>query len=296
MGGFLVGRFLAVGVCLALVGGCQFVPVVSEAEPEVGGEALGDFRVEVLAAVAELAVAQAELKAAQAEAARVQALGLAELRRVILRQEEGGAFLGRQLAFQVEQLGDLLAPGFKSGVEQAVVTGDGKLLLGEQEWVLLVREGLVLPARVDSGAQTSSLHGVNLLVFERDGLPWVRFDTAFEREGAVVEVAGIEAPLVRRVSVAQAAGFEERLVVGLVMQLGALRQVVEFTLTDRGHLAFPVLLGRRFFMDIAVIDVSQSYVQGLPEVVDLRGDGGVDLEGAPVDGDAVPLIIKEGGL
>lgn len=118
MGGFLVGRFLAVGVCLALVGGCQFVPVVSEAEPEVGGEALGEFRVEVLAAVAELAVAQAELKAAQAEAVRMQASGLAELRGVILRQEEGELFWGGSWLFRWSSWGICWRLGLSRGLSR----------------------------------------------------------------------------------------------------------------------------------------------------------------------------------
>lgn len=68
-------------------------------------------------------------------------------------------------------------------------------------------------------------------------------------------------------NVIQASGIESRPVISLPLQLGGLTQNVEFTLTNRGNLTFPVLLGRRFFMDIAVIDVSKTYVQGKPEIV-----------------------------
>ncbi|WP_228012673.1 RimK/LysX family protein, partial [Vibrio sp. OPT18] len=40
-----------------------------------------------------------------------------------------------------------------------------------------------------------------------------------------------------------------------------LKDKTEFTLADRTHLSFPLLLGRSFFRDVAVVDVSQKYVQ-----------------------------------
>lgn len=40
---------------------------------------------------------------------------------------------------------------------------------------------------------------------------------------------------------------------------------MEFTLNDRTHLNYPVLLGRRFLMDIVVIDVAESYLHERPE-------------------------------
>ncbi|MDH3441120.1 MAG: RimK/LysX family protein, partial [Gammaproteobacteria bacterium] len=43
------------------------------------------------------------------------------------------------------------------------------------------------------------------------------------------------------------------------IRLGDQLQTTEFTLTDRGRMTYPVLLGRAFLMDLYVIDVSRSY-------------------------------------
>ncbi|MFP3387064.1 RimK/LysX family protein, partial [Tritonibacter sp. SIMBA_163] len=70
----------------------------------------------------------------------------------------------------------------------------------------------------------------------------------------------IEAPIERRVKIVQASGEESRPVISLLMTLGPIRENVEFTLNDRTHLDYPVLLGRRFMLDIATIDVAETYL------------------------------------
>lgn len=49
------------------------------------------------------------------------------------------------------------------------------------------------------------------------------------------------------------------------LSLGPIEQTAEFSLNDRSHLTYPVLLGRRFMMDIAVTDISQNYSSPRPE-------------------------------
>src|SRR5699024_6517088 len=74
----------------------------------------------------------------------------------------------------------------------------------------------------------------------------------------------IEAPVVRRVKIIQASGEASRPVIRQLMTLGPIRQHVEFTLNDRTHLEYPVLLGRRFLLDIAVVDVARQHVHEKP--------------------------------
>jgi hypothetical protein len=45
------------------------------------------------------------------------------------------------------------------------------------------------------------------------------------------------------------------------IQIGDLKEKTEFTLADRTHLTYPLLLGRSFFKDVAVVDVSRKFVQ-----------------------------------
>ena len=52
-----------------------------------------------------------------------------------------------------------------------------------------------------------------------------------------------------------------RAVVEMRITLGNIRDTFEFTLADRSHLEHNLILGRNFLKDIAVVDVSQQYVQ-----------------------------------
>lgn len=270
----IIFRLLVISTLVIFVTGCQLLPAQESLPPAVTKEELhtssqalqSNFQQELLA------LEQRQLSHQQQQVQEVR-----RIKALLKKYQQENLLLQRQHTFQIEQLGNLLEPGFNNSAAQGfvinspiteVVQSDGKMLLGEYEWVLLPTQQMVLPARIDSGANTSSLHAINLQQFERDGKTWVRFETRYQPENNQPEfTATIEAPLVRKVNVIQAAGSENRPVITLPIQLGALTQQVEFTLTDRGNLTFPVLLGRRFFMDIAVIDVSKTYVQGKPEVV-----------------------------
>lgn len=163
----------------------------------------------------------------------------------------------------------------------------GKLLLGRAEWIALPQQSVVLRARIDSGANTASLHAIDITTFERDGDTWIQFDLPLPNDADDEAVARgddassedaedddksprqtvrIEAPLDHYIRIRQASGVEKRPVVKLPIQLGTLSQNVAFTLTDRGDMTYPVLLGRRFMLDLALIDVSQEYIQPRPQI------------------------------
>ena len=134
----------------------------------------------------------------------------------------------------------------------------GKDIIGAIEWLYMDPPGRHFRARVDSGADTSSLSASDLVEFERDGDDWVRF--MFEHESAE-DFVEFELPIKRTVLVRQVASAdpERRFVIELDIRLGDQLQTTEFTLTDRGRMTYPVLLGRAFLMDLYVIDVSRSY-------------------------------------
>jgi hypothetical protein len=136
---------------------------------------------------------------------------------------------------------------------------DGKLLLGETEYATLYPGDLHLEARIDTGATTTSLHAIDIKTFERDGQRWVRFTTLTERGGEIT----LELPRVRHVRIkGEGDEYERRAVVAMDIQIGSVRQKVETTLTDRDNYQYPLLVGRNFLRDHAVVDVSRRYVQG----------------------------------
>ena len=95
--------------------------------------------------------------------------------------------------------------------------------------------------------------------FERDGKDWVKFK--IEHDG--VKSKEIALPVERWVKIRQSSAekSERRAVVESWIQIGDLKEKTEFTLADRTHLKFPLLLGRSFFKDVAVVDVSKKFVQ-----------------------------------
>lgn len=172
----------------------------------------------------------------------------------------------RHLRADVENIGQEPRVVTTCPIEQSDTAS--KEMLGRNEWVGFPTVGTYLKARVDSGANTSSLSAHDVTEFERDGESWVRFKLALEDDEPAVDSMRddvIEAPVTRRVKIIQASGTDSRPVISLLMTLGPLKQRVEFTLNDRSHLDYPVLLGRRFLMDIALIDVSQAYIHPRPE-------------------------------
>jgi hypothetical protein len=134
----------------------------------------------------------------------------------------------------------------------------GKEIIGAIEWLYMDPPGRHFRARIDSGAETSSLSAADVVEFERDGDDWVRF--TFTHDNAE-ESVDFELPIKRTVLIRQPAVDEpeRRFVIELDIRLGDQLQTTEFTLTDRSNMTYPVLLGRAFLMDLYVVDVSQSY-------------------------------------
>lgn len=135
---------------------------------------------------------------------------------------------------------------------------DSKDIIGSIEWLYMDPPGRHYRARIDSGAETSSLSASEIVEFERDGDAWVRF--TFEHDSADDPV-DFELPIKRAVLIRQASskGLERRVVIELDIRLGDELQTTEFTLTDRSNMTYPVLVGRAFLMDLYVVDVSRSY-------------------------------------
>lgn len=145
---------------------------------------------------------------------------------------------------------------------------DGKLVVGEVEKAYLIGPGFVYDARIDSGATTSSMDARNIRRFERDGQQWVRFDIPVpgSENG---EVTTIEREIARNARIVQSNDdeAERRPVVELQFRIGNRQQRAEFTLSDRSHLTYPMLIGRNILRDVMLIDVGREYATELPRSV-----------------------------
>ena len=139
-----------------------------------------------------------------------------------------------------------------------------KLVLGSEELFTVEPGGVRLLALIDTGAATCSLSVVDLKPFERDGSDWVRFKLP---NGPDAEPVTIELPIARHVRVARP-GFDRqrRPVVAMSLTVGEVTHMVEVNLVERGEFEFPLLIGRNFLKDAAVVDVSRKKVQGKPQL------------------------------
>lgn len=136
---------------------------------------------------------------------------------------------------------------------------DDKLVVGEVEKVLIKPPGEILSARIDTGAVTSSLDASDVEIFERNGRDWVRFTIINPKTNKEFI---LERRIMRNVKIIQSVtdDVEKRPVVELEVTIGDKTQRAEFTLSDRKHMEYPVLIGRNILMDIMVVDVSRSHI------------------------------------
>lgn len=137
-------------------------------------------------------------------------------------------------------------------------TEHSKVWVGREENIFFPALDKSFAARIDTGAESSSIDARELTRFERDGKKWVRFTIYAGEEQLKV----LERPVVRWVRVFQStdADGERRPVVQLAFRIGDIEDMADFTLTDRAHLDYSVLVGRNVLNDLMVVDVSQSFI------------------------------------
>ena len=135
--------------------------------------------------------------------------------------------------------------------------------IGEKEWALVEPGNLVLEARIDTGAETSSIHAEDIKLIEKDGKRWIRFSLT---DPATDEKVSLERRLHRRITVKQKTGEanEPRYVVRMWVTLGDTRTWLDVSLSDRDDFEFPLLLGRNKLVDNFVVDVSKHHTQPKP--------------------------------
>lgn len=125
-----------------------------------------------------------------------------------------------------------------------------------EEAMLRHSKRLKVHAKLDTGADTSSIHAENLERFQKSGEDWVRFKVS-NRYG---ETAWFERKIRRVAEIKRKRGSPHvRPVVKLGICVGQFREVVEFTLVDRSNFSSIALIGRNFLAGKILVDSSDSY-------------------------------------
>jgi hypothetical protein len=133
---------------------------------------------------------------------------------------------------------------------------ENKQIMGWMEKALLLPENLVVRAKLDTGADHSSLNVPTMAEFERDGERWIRFSVT-NHNG---ESSAFERPVIRVAKIKRHGEIrQERPVVLMGICLGRCLKEVEVNLVDRSGFKCQLLVGRSFMRGDIVVDPSVEY-------------------------------------
>ena len=133
-----------------------------------------------------------------------------------------------------------------------------KDIFGWAEHVLVGRSQLEMEAKLDTGADTSSIDASNIRRYRNEKKKlWVEFRLTDDDSGRSIRY---KKRLVRYAYIKKHDGpSQKRPVVKMVVCLGDHPMKIEVSLVDRSGFAFPVLLGRNALEGLAVVDSELEY-------------------------------------
>jgi hypothetical protein len=135
-----------------------------------------------------------------------------------------------------------------------------RVIMGWLETVFIMPWGQKFTAKLDTGASISSLHADSIVHFAKNGEEWVRFRLSDPGDAKPETVEG-ERPLVRTAYIKSHGEMSsKRDVVMLTVCKNGHEYLTEFNLVDRSNFNYPVLLGRSFLKDVALVDSSQTFL------------------------------------
>lgn len=135
-------------------------------------------------------------------------------------------------------------------------------ILGWVEPMRLEPWGLKMRARLDTGANTSSMSARDTQFFRKGNKDWVRFILDFrtdkDKPHRTIE---IERPILRTLKIKRHNGIsQERPVITMDICIANEVRNIEFNLIDRRALNYPILLGRKALAGFALVDSGQAYL------------------------------------
>ena len=136
-----------------------------------------------------------------------------------------------------------------------------KKIIGRLESIALPDLGISdLQVRVDTGAQTSSLHVDNIEKISKKGRPYVTFDIHPEMHD-VDQVVSCKAPISDFRKIKSSNGeSEQRYVISTPVTMGEDTWTIEITLTDRSDMSYLMLFGRQAIGTRFLVDPSKVFI------------------------------------
>lgn len=177
-----------------------------------------------------------------------------------LQQSIIDAGLLKQNPYQPIDLVDNISSGGVSPEISVVESAADKMIVGRVEWTWISSLTYYMKARIDTSINVSTLFVDELVEFERDGKKWLQFKIPLDDEG-VSRVKVLEKPIQRytKVKVDDSEAVRQP-VISLVIGVGTTTDEIEFLVSKRTQVTYPVVLGKNFLTDIALVDVAQKFV------------------------------------
>ena len=140
-------------------------------------------------------------------------------------------------------------------------------LLGWREWISLPDLGVdKISAKIDTGANTSSLYATHIKVIEINDEEFAKFRVTYGKPGHR-KFSTTQAPLVGFRKVKSSSGeTEERPVIKTSICIMGQCWKSEVTLTSRQSMQYPMLLGRACLRKRFIVDPSKSHLSAKQEV------------------------------
>ena len=141
----------------------------------------------------------------------------------------------------------------------AATDREGKSIFGWIETVQIIPENVSLAAKIDTGADNSSLNATNIIEFMKEEEQWIRFSIQMKKNEAMT----LERPLERYTRIKRKSGTSlKRAVVLLDLCIGTLlKKDTPVNLADRTGFKYPMLIGRSFLKGSAIVDSALTLTQ-----------------------------------
>ena len=145
------------------------------------------------------------------------------------------------------------------------MTKTTRITIGWREWVEMPEFDVIeIKAKVDTGADNSSLHAFNIEPFSKDGIPHVRFEIHPRQRKSKPSIS-CEAEVVKERTVKNPGGRTElRPVIRTRLKVAGREIDALINLTTRDEMTFRMLLGRRSVRKDFLVDPARSYLGGRP--------------------------------
>lgn len=136
-----------------------------------------------------------------------------------------------------------------------------KIIIGRSEKVDFPDFGLSgIDAKIDTGAYSTAIHAHKIWTEEIDGKTFLNFELLDPQKEQYRKLTIRTANFYQKKVRSSNGKMEKRYMIKIKMTLGGKKRTTDLSLTNRGKMRFPVLVGRKFLKKGYLVDVSQEYI------------------------------------